>query len=375
MMVERILQKVIERYLFRNKAIIILGPRQVGKTTLLHMLSEKIDQKYLYLNCDEPDIRKSLTDITSTELRKMIGTNKVVMIDEAQRVKNIGITLKLITDQIKEVQLIATGSSAFELANEINEPLTGRKFEFLLLPFSTGEMLQYHGLIDEKRLLESRMLYGMYPDVINNSGNEKVILNNLVDSYLFKDIFSFQDVRKPIVIEKLLEAIALQVCSEVSMNELAQLLQVDRSTVQRYIELLEKTFIIFRLPSLNRNIRTEIRKNQKIYFYDNGIRNSIISNFNSIELRPDKGALWENFLMSERMKLQRFHLLYRNNYFWRTLQQQEIDYIEEYDGKLYAYEFKWKSVKKVRFPKTFLNAYPKSETKVITQENYLEFIS
>lgn len=375
MMVERILQKVIERYLFRNKAVIILGPRQVGKTTLLHMLSEKIDQKYLYLNCDEPDIRKSLTDITSTELRKMIGTNKVVMIDEAQRVKNIGITLKLITDQIKEVQLIATGSSAFELANEINEPLTGRKFEFLLLPFSTGEMLQYHGLIDEKRLLESRMLYGMYPDVINNSGNEKVILNNLVDSYLFKDIFSFQDVRKPIVIEKLLEAIALQVCSEVSMNELAQLLQVDRSTVQRYIELLEKTYIIFRLPSLNRNIRTEIRKNQKIYFYDNGIRNSIISNFNSIELRPDKGALWENFLMSERMKLQRFHLLYRNNYFWRTLQQQEIDYIEEYDGKFYAYEFKWKSVKKVRFSKTFLNAYPENETKVITQENYLEFIS
>ena len=273
------------------------------------------------------------------------------------------------------MQLIATGSSAFELSNEINEPLTGRKFEFLLLPFSTGEMLQYHGLIDEKRLLENRMLYGMYPDVINNSGNEKVILNNLVDSYLFKDIFSFQDVRKPIVIEKLLEAIALQVCSEVSMNELAQLLQVDRLTVQRYIELLEKTFIIFRLPSLNRNIRTEIRKNQKIYFYDNGIRNAIISNFNSIELRTDKDALWENFLMSERMKLQRFHLLYRNNYFWRTLQQQEIDYIEEYDAKLYAYEFKWKSVKKARFPKTFLNAYPENETKVITQENYLEFVS
>ncbi len=374
-MIRRHLQKHIESYLFQKKAVIIYGPRQVGKTTLIDMISENSNKKCLYLNCDEPDVRKELTDITSTGLKQRIGENQIVLIDEAQRVKNIGITLKLITDQIKEVQLIATGSSAFELSNEINEPLTGRKFEFLLLPFSTSEMIDHSGNQNEKRLLETRLIFGMYPDVINNPGKEKIILNNLVNSYLFNDIYSFKDVRKPVLIEKLLEALALQISSEVSLNELSQLLQVDRMTIDRYINLLEKTYVIFRLPSFSRNIRNEIKKNRKIYFYDNGVRNAIISNFSAFSLRTDKGALWENFLVAERIKYLNYNLLFRNKYFWRTMQQQEIDYLEEFGGNLHAYEFKLSPEKKIRFPKTFLNAYPESETQVITFESYLRFLT
>ncbi len=374
-MIKRYLLNKIEGLLFQNKSIIIFGPRQVGKTTLLNLLSNKLEKKTLYLNCDEPDVRKGLTEKTSIELKQLIGDNKIVMIDEAQRVKNIGLTLKLIIDQIRDVQLIATGSSAFELANKINEPLTGRKFEFLLLPFSIQELIAHSGVFEEKRLIKHRLIYGLYPDVVNQNGNENIILNNLVDSYLFKDIFSFQDIRKPDIIEKLLEALALQICSEVSINELSQMLQVDRLTIKRYIELLEKTFIIFRLPSLSRNVRNEIRKNKKIYFYDNGVRNAIISNFTNFDLRTDKGMLWENFLVSERIKYLNYNLFYRKKFFWRTQQQQEVDYVEEYDGNMFAYEFKLNQKKTAKFPKTFLNAYPGIQTKTITFDNYLEFLT
>ncbi len=224
-------------------------------------------------------------------------------------------------------------------------------------------------------MIKHRLIYGLYPDVVNQNGNENIILNNLVDSYLFKDIFSFQDIRKPDIIEKLLEALALQICSEVSINELSQMLQVDRLTIKRYIELLEKTFIIFRLPSLSRNVRNEIRKNKKIYFYDNGVRNAIISNFTNFDLRTDKGMLWENFLVSERIKYLNYNLFYRKKFFWRTQQQQEVDYIEEYDGNMFAYEFKLNPKKNAKFPKTFLNAYPGIQTKTITFDNYLEFLT
>ena len=375
MMVIRQLQKQIENYLFQKKAILIFGPRQVGKTTLLQMIAEKSNKKCLYLNCDEPDTRKELTDATSTRLRQMIGQNQIVMIDEAQRVKNIGLTLKLISDQIRDVQLIATGSSAFELSNEINEPLTGRKFEFLLLPFSIGEMIEATNSTEEKRKLDHRLVYGTYPDVTNEPGKERIILNNLVNSYLFKDLFSFKDVRKPDLLEKLLESLALQIGSEVSVNELSQTLQVDRMTIERYIDLLEKTYVIFRLPALSRNLRNEIKKNKKIYFYDNGVRNAIISDFNSFNLRSDKGALWENFLISERMKFLNYNLLFRNKYFWRTLQQQEIDYIEEYEGSLKAYEFKLNPRKQPRLSKTFSSAYTISSFEIISRENYLDFLT
>ncbi len=296
------------------------------------------------------------------------------MIDEAQRVKNIGLTMKLMVDNIKGIQLVATGSSAFDLANEINEPLTGRKWEYYLLPFSTQELIANSGTIEERRLLGHRLVFGMYPDVVNNPGQEREILHNLTGSYLYKDIFSFQDIRKPELIERLLEALALQVASEVSYNELGQLLQVDPSTVQRYIDLLEKAFVIFRLRSFSRNVRNELKKSRKIYFYDNGIRNALISSFNPPETRGDIGALWENFMVSERTKLLYNKQHYAGQFFWRTKQQQEIDYIEEAEGTLAAYEFKWNPKKKSRFSKTFLNAYPNHTTGIITPDNYIDFL-
>jgi predicted AAA+ superfamily ATPase len=374
-MIHRIILRQIKDNLFNGKTIILLGPRQSGKTTLLEMLSHEISEKVLLLDCDEPDIRRELTAASSTQLKQRTGNAKVVMIDEAQRVKDIGITLKLFHDKIKDVQLIVTGSSALELTGETNEPLTGRKYEYFLLPISTEEMISNTDRTSEKRLLKSRLLFGMYPDVINDPGNERKILNNLAGSYLYKDIFSFQDVRKPEIIESLLEALALQIGSEVSYNELAKLLGIDQITVRRYIDLLEKTFVIFRLRSFSRNVRNELKKSRKIYFYDNGIRNALLSNFSDIELRTDKGVLWENFLVSERKKLFNNHQVITNKFFWRTTQQQEIDYIEERDGQISAYEFKWNPNSKKKIPLTFRKAYPDSITELINTDNYVDFLS
>jgi len=373
-MIQRKILEQIKKNLFKGKTLILLGPRQSGKTTLLEMLSQEIKEKVLILDCDEPDIRKELTDASSTQLKQRTGSAKVVMIDEAQRVKNIGLTLKLFHDKIKDVQLIVTGSSSLELSSETSEPLTGRKYEYFLLPLSIEEMISITDRTTEKRLLKNRLLFGMYPGVINEPGNEREILNNLASSYLYKDIFSFQDIRKPEMIESLLEALALQIGSEVSYNEIAGLLGIDQMTVRRYIDLLEKTFVVFRLRSFSRNVRNEIKKSRKIYFYDNGIRNAILSNFSEVELRTDKGALWENFLVSERVKLLNNHLLDTNIYFWRTTQQQEIDYIEERDGKISAYEFKWNAKSKKKIPQTFLKAYPGADTELLNPENYLDFL-
>lgn len=374
MSVERALEKVITTRLFKKKAIVIVGPRKVGKTTLLHSISEQTDKKLVFLNCDEPDIRKRLELPTSTQLKALVGDAELIMIDEAQRVKDIGITLKLLIDNLPEKQVIVTGSSALELSNSINEPLTGRKFEYKMFPFSFSEMVNANGLLEENRLLEHRMIYGMYPDVVNNQGDEREVLMNIVSSYLYKDIFDFQDIRKPEIIEKLLQALALQVGSEVSFNELSRLLGIDIATIQRYTDLLEKSYIIFHLSSYNRNIRNELKKSRKIYFYDNGVRNALISNLNQLSLRTDVGALWENFLLSERMKLNNYEGNYANCYFWRTTQQQEIDFIEDKDGVLNCYEFKWSSTKKAKLTSTFATNYPNNTFKLINKENYTEFI-
>jgi len=373
-MIHRQLQKVLQQKFFRGKAILVTGPRQSGKTTLIRALERQTEKKVLYLNCDEPDIRKLLTDATSSALKHLVGKAEIIMIDEAQRVKNIGLTMKLIIDNFKDKQLIATGSSALELANEINEPLTGRKWEYRLLPFSTQELAEHSGTFEECRLIEHRLVYGMYPDVVINPGEEQEILYNLTSSYLYKDIFTFQEIRKPEVIEKLLEALALQVTAEVSYNELAQLIQVDAATVQRYIDLLEKAFVVFRLRSFSRNVRNELKRSRKIYFYDNGIRNALLANFSAPQVRVDIGPLWENFLVSERTKLLYNNQKHAGQFFWRTKQQQEIDYIEESEGVLLACEFKWNPKRKARFSKTFLNAYPNHTTQTITTDNYMDFL-
>lgn len=374
-MIARLLKQPILDKIGRGKAIIIVGPRQVGKSTLLQTIAQESGQQVKHFDCDERDDRAILTDTTSTELISAIGNAGLVLIDEAQRVKNIGLTLKLITDKIKSVQVIVTGSSSLDLANQINEPLTGRKFEYQMFPFSTGEMIVHHGETVEKRLLHQRMLYGFYPEVVNNPGEEKATLRDISQSYLYKDLFTFREIRKPELLEKLLSALALQLGNEVSFNELANTIGSDQLTVQRYLDLLEKSFVVFRLSSFSRNLRRELKRNRKIYFYDNGIRNAILNNFLPLENRMDVGALWENFLMSERLKWIHYNRQFPNRYFWRTQTGLEIDYLEEQDGAINAFEFKWNPKRNVKPPEEFLKAYPNTTFKVIHPENYLEFVS
>ena len=373
-MIERLLKEQINKRLWRGKVIIIVGPRQVGKTTLLRMLTKDSDRRVLVWNCDEPDVRRKLTEPSSTALGAETSEADLILIDEAQRVQNIGITLKLLVDNFPDKQVVVTGSSAIELSNSINEPLTGRKYEYVMFPFSAEELIREFGATDERRLLERRLLYGSYPEVVNHPGEERETLTNLVSSYLYKDIFSFQDVRKPEIIEQLLQALALQVGSEVSFNELGRTLGLTSITVQRYIDLLEKSYVLFHLRSFSRNVRSELKKSRKIYFYDNGVRNAILGDYKPLDLRNDTGALWENYLISERMKRNAYNAFYGKSYFWRTKQQQEVDYIEDYDGVLHAYEFKWSSTKQPRLTETFTNSYPDHTFSVVNPDNYQDFV-
>jgi hypothetical protein len=370
-MFKRIIEKSLEKRIDSGKAVIITGPRQVGKTTLIKQSLK--ERPYLFLDGDDPKTRAELTNPNTEELRSLIGTQKIVFIDEAQRIENIGITMKIITDQFKEVQLIASGSSAFELMNKLNEPLTGRKWEYKLFPISYEELEKTEGVLNAKKRLENLLLFGMYPDVLNNPGDEREVLSNLTESYLFKDLLSYNGIRKAKVLENLLRALAFQVGNEVSYNELSKLVGVDKNTVASYIKLLEMSYVIFSLSSFSRNLRKEIKHNQKIYFYDTGVRNAIIQNFNSLEFRNDIGALWENFLIAERMKYNAYNQTYAKAYFWRTVDQQEIDYIEEKDGALSAFEFKWKPKQKIKTPAAFEKAY-NIQTTLIDLDNYREFV-
>lgn len=368
-MISRILQNALVKRLFRGKALLIFGARQTGKSTIAEYLLKEQEKEWIVLNGDEADVRELLSNTTSTNLKAIFGQNKIVLIDEAQRIKNIGLTLKLITDQIKEIQVIATGSSAFELSSEVNEPLTGRKYEFMLFPLSFEEMVNHHGILTEKRLLDHRMLFGYYPEIVTHPGEEKERLKLLAGSYLYKDLLTLEQIKKPALLEKLLKALALQIGSEVNYNELGQTIGSDRKTVEKYIDLLQKTFVIFQLPAFSRNVRNEIKKGKKIYFYDCGIRNAVINNFESINSRTDKGALWENFIIAERMKYLNNHETDAKFYFWRTTQQQEIDLIEESEEGLKAFEFKSNKNAKAHIPTTFKDNYPDVEVHIISPEN------
>ena len=371
MKIKRIIQENIESVFFKGKAIIILGPRQTGKTTLVQTILT--GKEHLFLNADDPFVQQQLNGADSFRLQQIIGKHTVVFIDEVQRLQQPGITMKLITDQFKQVQLIASGSSALEIRQLANEPLTGRKWEYHLYPVSWQELENSVGYIEAEKQLAHRLIYGMYPDVINNPGQEQKVLQDLTVSYLYKDILALAGIRKPELLERLLQALALQMSQEVSYTELAQLLQVDKATVVAYIDLLEKAFIVFRLRSFSRNLRNEIKNNRKIYFWDNGIRNMIIANLNPIDLRQDKGALWENFLVTERIKMLQYNQAIANSYFWRTTLQQEIDYIEESNGVIQGYEFKWKNDGRSKTPAVFLSAYG-SAVKLIARENFREFL-
>lgn len=372
-MVERVIKNSILKKLGLGKAIIIMGARQVGKTTVLKELFGASDE-VLWLNGDESDVRNLFENISSTRLSAIIGNKKVVVIDEAQRIEDIGLKLKLITDNMDGVQLIATGSSSFDLANKVNEPLTGRKWEYKMYPVSFAEMTSHHGLLEEKRMLPHRLVYGYYPEVVVNAGDEREILKQLSESYLYKDVLMWEQIKKPDNLLKLLQALALQLGSQVSYNELGQLCGLDSKTVEKYIVLLEQAFVIFRLGAFSRNLRNELKRSRKIYFYDNGIRNALIANFTIAENRSDIGALWENFLIAERMKNNNYAGRWANSWFWRTVQQKEIDYIEEEDGLLSAFEFKWNERVKAKIPAQFEEAYPSSVFKVVTPQNVEEFL-
>lgn len=375
MIIDRKLFPIVKEHLFRRKAIIILGARQVGKSTLMGKIVKDLGEPTLSLNCDDPDVRMLLADINSTNLRLLIGTNKIVAIDEAQRVDNIGLTLKRIVDEYSDVQLLVSGSSSLRLKTSINEPLTGRKYEYLMYPISTGELYDTSGFMSTSQMLEFRLVYGSYPDILTHTSEAKELLMTLAESYLYKDILELDDIRKPVLLQKILVALALQVGSEVSYAEVARTIGSDPKTVERYIDLLEKSYVLYTLPALSRNMRNELKKTRKIYFYDNGIRNAIIRNYGPIELRNDTGALWENFFITERIKFNSYAGKHVNYYFWRTTSQQEIDFIEESDGEFRIFEMKWNPAKgSTKFPDSFIRTYNPKEAHIVTQANYMEFL-
>lgn len=371
--IKRNVEKEIKLSMFKGKAIIVFGARQVGKTTMIENILKKElkENKVLYLNGDDTDVRQLFIEYNEIKLKNLIGDKSILFIDEAQRIPDIGLIIKIFTDRIKNVQVIASGSSSLDLSSGIQEPLTGRKYEFYLFPFSFKEISNKNGLLDEKRHLEKRLIYGAYPEIVTDLNNAKKHLKLLAGSYLYKDLFILEDIKKHICFENLLKALALQVGSEVNYSELANTIGLSKNTVERYINLLEKTFIIFSLKALSRNVRNEIKKGRKIYFYDCGIRNAVIGNFSPIDVRCDKGALWENYIISERVKIISDD---KTPYFWRTVQQQEIDYIEEENDYYNAYEIKWNHNKKYKLSKTFSNKYIKNTFNVIHKNNYEEFL-
>lgn len=371
-MIYRTIIQNIEREFFQKKAIVILGARQVGKSTLLKTLL-KNQENVLWLDAENADVSLIFENATATRLKSFFGNNKFVVIDEAQKIDNIGSKLKLITDHISEIQLIATGSSAFDLRNKLNEPLTGRKFEHKLYPLSFVEMKNSIGLLEEIRMLPHRLVFGYYPEVVTTKNGEEKILRLLSDSYLYKDILMLKGVRKPEKMQELLKALAWQIGSEVNYNELGNLIGLKSETVEEYIHLLEQSFVIYRLNSYHTNQRNEIKKGKKIYFNDLGIRNAIINDFSPFETRKDKGNLFENYIINEIIKNSEYNENFEKFYFWRSNEQQEVDLIIEKNGKLKTIEIKWNAKTKAKLPLSFSNKYPESEFLVINSENFFEY--
>lgn len=377
MIIQREIKEDIEKNLFKGKAIIIYGPRRVGKTTLVKDIISKYGKEAKYINCDVLENRQALEIQNDKKLREFLGEGKIFVIDEAQRVIDIGLSLKILIDSFPDIQIIATGSSSFDLANRINEPLTGRTISFILYPISIKEIKRYKESsegFDFEKLLPNLLRFGSYPEIVSGKAEDKIqYLKEISDNYLFKDIFEFEGVKRPEILVKLLQLLAFQIGNEVSYNELAVKLEINRDTIVRYINLLEKAFVVFRITPFARNLRNEIGKKNKIYFYDLGIRNAIISAFNAPEEREDLGVLWENFCIVERAKFLQSSNLYRNIYFWRTQDKKEIDYVEEYDGRLYGYELKW-GQGKYKIPESFLSEYKNSSVVLVNRSNAKEFL-
>jgi predicted AAA+ superfamily ATPase len=368
-----IFTKLVSKADFK-KALILLGPRQVGKTTLIKKIAERISPSYLYLNGDELPTQQALQNANLAFLKAYVGNHKCIVIDEAQRIPNIGLTVKIILDNIEGIQVLVTGSSSLELASTINEPLTGRKWEYQLFPLSWNELVNGLGLPNCLSSLGNFLVFGSYPEVVTSAGQEIPVLSNLASSYLYKDLLNYQGIRRPELLSRILQALAWQVGAEVSLNELSQTVQADKNTVQNYIDLLEKSFIINKLNPFSRNLRGEINRSRKVYFVDNGILNSVTGNYAPLANRSDVGGLWENFMIAERQKLLKYNGFYGRVYFWRNVSGQEIDYLEEIDGKIYPFEFKWNPKAKVKFPRIFAENYRSEELQVIHQENFWQWL-
>ncbi len=372
-MIDRLIIPRIIKWLSKGKMILILGARQVGKSTLLKQLEEALQENAVWINGDNPEDRALLQNVNSRTAQQLFKPGQLVFLDEVQRIPNAGLCLKIIYDHVNGIRLVATGSSALELTDQIKEALTGRKMEFRLFPLSLAELETCISKLDLIKQLETRILFGNYPEVINNPGDEKEILLQLASDYLFKDVFSMIGLRKPLQLEKLVQAIALQIGNQVSNRELSQLTGLDNGTVERYLTLLEEAFIIFRLPSFARNLRNELKRSRKIYFYDTGIRNALINRFQPFNLRDDIGVLWENFFISERLKMHHYSGRYVNMYFWRTHRQQELDLVEEQEGKLSAFEIKWNPKARKRIPHIFQKSYPEANVQWVHRENFWQY--
>jgi uncharacterized protein len=374
-MIKRILEDKLKNRIDFKKAVIILGPRQVGKTTLIKNLANEINEKFIYFNGDEIETQNLWKLENINFLKQSFGNQKLILLDEAQRIENIGLICKQIIDGNEGFQLIITGSSSLDIANLTQEPLTGRKWEYNLYPISIEELLNHTNYLEVIKNLNSYLVFGTYPEVVNQQRDAQEILKNLTSSYLYKDILALVGIKKPQILEKILTALAYQVGNEVSLSELSQIAGADVKTIESYIHLLEQSFVIYRLRTFSRNLRNEINKKKKVFFYDNGIRNALISNFNPITARNDIGALWENFLIMERKKLLAYHGFYGKTYFWRNKDKAEIDYVEEINGELYVFEFKWNPKEKVKFPAIFMENYKPKTSKTINRENFMEFLT
>ena len=375
MKIPRIYQN-LGKHIKPNKALVIYGPRQVGKTTLLQDYLQNCKMKYKLSSGDNIKVQNIFNSQDFDAIKEYAQGYKLIAIDEAQKVKGIGQGIKILIDQVPGIKIIATGSSSFELAGQIGEPLTGRKITLNLFPVSQIELSKLYNPSEVKEKLSEWLIYGGYPEVVaaKNISEKKKILEEIYQSYLLKDILELEKVKSSKILLDILRLLAFQVGSEVSLTEIAQKVGIDYKTVARYLDLFEKSFVIYNLRGYSRNLRKEITKKSKYYFYDNGIRNAIISNFNDLELRNDIGSLWENFIFMERLKKREYRNIFANCYFWRTWDQKEIDIIEEREGKLYGYEIKWKE-EKLKPPKDWIENYKNASYKVITKKNYLEFIS
>lgn len=374
MSIIRQIEQDIEKDFFKGKVIVILGARQVGKSTLIKMLPSCKSNDTLWLDGENSDVHELLKNVNSERLKQLASNNKIVVIDEAQKIENIGSILKLFADYNKNIQVIASGSSAFELRNSLNEPLTGRKFEYKLFPISFSEMVQHTNLLEELRQLPQRLVYGYYPEIVTQPNDAERLLRFLSDSYLYKDIFLFKGIKKPEKMLELLKLLAWQIGSEVNYNELSNILKIDNQTVESYVEMLEQVFVIYKLPAYHTNHRTELKKSKKIYFNDLGIRNALINDFRPIEIRNDAGALFENFIINELRKQNEYKQVYANFYFWRNTDQREIDLILEKNNQLQTIEIKWNPNKKARLTKSFINIYGETNFMEIHRDNFFELI-